>query len=120
MGDIDVSNGSLSVNASINTNDERSVSRTVEDSGFLNDVNKGLAKAKNYLVSLAQAIEKSEPLIIQLWDDATGDVEPADDVVPDDDAQTTEPASSTAKYLVQTTLNFTQMTEDVFEDSYDA
>merc|ERR1719361_2817443 len=118
--DVEISNGTLSVDASINTNNERAVSRTVGKNGFLNDVNKGLSKAKNYLVSLAQAIHKTEPLIVQLWDDATGDVVPADDVVPEDDAQTTEPASSTAKYLVQTTLNFTQMTEDVFADSYDA
>merc|ERR1719361_1152739 len=118
--DVEISNGTLSVDASINTNNERAVSRTVGKNGFLNDVNKGLSKAKNYLVSLAQAIHKTEPLIVQLWDDATGDVVPADDVVPEDDAQTTEPASSTAKYLVQTTLNFTQMTEDVFVDSYDA
>jgi len=96
--DVEISNGTLSVDASINTNNERAVSRTVGKNGFLNDVNKGLSKAKNYLVSLAQAIHKTEPLIVQLWDDATGndDVEPVTPITPD----TTEAADDDARDTV--------------------
>merc|ERR1719361_1956230 len=44
--DVEISNGTLSVDASINTNNERAVSRTVGKNGFLNDLTKDFRKLK--------------------------------------------------------------------------
>jgi len=117
-----VVNGTLSLEVQINTDDDIKVSAHVNAGDFLDVVNWFLQFAKEAEAKVAQAVEKTEALIVKLFDDITGDddVVPADDIVPDDSVETTTPPTNTAKYIVQTTLNFTQMTEEVFADSYDA